>query len=171
MIKFYYIVRCSQCGTPQYIREDQKTRTCPKCRKRIKCNVLKKLANAQSAQEAIKIVQSLKTPNKYEAKIELLKSRLQGSKRSNESVFGNLISELLLVFPNQLPKKELLVQASKLDITEEEVESFLEQLNKKGLVLINKDFRPNHSGLLLKFPSIPFTFGKISVKKVSKKKL
>ncbi|MHA1612546.1 MAG: DUF1922 domain-containing protein [Promethearchaeota archaeon] len=166
MIKFYHIVKCNNCGLAQFIREDQKTRFCPKCNKKLKCNQLKVLDKAQSPLEAVQIVQSMKISNKFEKKIDIIKSQLQGPKKSSkEKIFGDLISGLIPLFPNNIPKQYLLDQAIKMDLLEEDVENLLEKLHEAGLVIINRDFRPGNNDIVLKFPSIPFSVGKITVKK------
>ncbi|WP_457557737.1 DUF1922 domain-containing protein [Candidatus Harpocratesius sp.] len=169
LITVYYVVRCSNCGTPQYIRETQKTRTCPKCRKKIKCQTLKILAKAENIHEALQIVQTMKSPNKYELKIEEFKAKLQGTKKNQEILLGDLLSELILLFPNQLPKSYLIENAKNIGLDLKKLEANLLKLSQAGLMLINKDFRPGSTDLLLKFPSIPFTFGKINIRKKSKK--
>ncbi|MHA1673969.1 MAG: DUF1922 domain-containing protein [Promethearchaeota archaeon] len=166
MMKFYYIVKCNKCGLAQFILDSQKTRICPKCRKKLRCNQLKVLDKAESPLEAVQIVQSMKLPNEFEKKIDIIKSQLQGKKKaSKEKIFGDLLSGLISLFPNHLPKQYLLTHALKMDLSEEDVETFLEKLHVAGLVIINRDFRPGNKDVVLKFPSVPFTAGKISVKK------
>jgi len=126
---------------------------------------LKILAKAESVQEALQIVQHMKSPHKYELQIEKFKAKLQGTKKSEEVIIGDLLSELIQLFPNQLPKSYLIQAAENIELDLDTLEKNLEKLNQAGLVLINRDFRPNSHDFLLKFPSIPFTFGKIQVKK------
>lgn len=161
----YYVVRCSNCGTPQYIQESQKTRTCPKCRKKIKCTKLKIYAKAESIREALQIVQQMKSPNKYELRIEEFKAKLQGTKKNEDILLGELLSELIHIFPTQLPKSYLVQTAENLGLDLGRLETKISEMNQAGLILVNKDFRPNSNDLLISFPSLPFKFGQIRVHK------
>ena len=69
-------------------------------------------------------------------------------------ILGKLITELIAIFPNAMPFSYLIDKGVKeFGLPEEFIEKIIENLNKNGLVLINK---VNHQDVL-KFPAIPFS--------------
>jgi hypothetical protein len=167
----YKIIRCLECGTLQYIRDDQVTRSCPRCRYKIKCKSAKVFARADSEREASEIVRSMKTPGEITQRMSHLKSVLHKSSTGKNNLYpalGKIITQLLSVFPNAMPQSILISKAKEMLICENDIEilDILDKLNKEGLMLINKDFNNN---IILKFPSLPFTYGKIHVSKPNTK--
>jgi DNA-directed RNA polymerase subunit RPC12/RpoP len=55
------VVACSRCGGLLLAKADQKTRTCPYCGSKIVLDGAKKVASAEDAFEASKILRKLKT--------------------------------------------------------------------------------------------------------------
>jgi DNA-directed RNA polymerase subunit RPC12/RpoP len=55
------VVVCSRCGGLLLAKADQKTRTCPYCGHKVALDKAKKVASAENAYEASKILRKLKT--------------------------------------------------------------------------------------------------------------
>jgi DNA-directed RNA polymerase subunit RPC12/RpoP len=55
-----FVIVCSRCGNLLLAKADQKTRTCPHCNFSIFVEKAKKLASANTANEASEILRSLK---------------------------------------------------------------------------------------------------------------
>ena len=55
------VVACSRCGGLLLAKADQKTRTCPYCGSKVALDRAKKVASAEDAFEASKILRKLKT--------------------------------------------------------------------------------------------------------------
>jgi len=120
-------------------------------------------AKALTIKEASQLVRSMKTPNEIEQRINKLKILSSVTESQNKyHLIGKLITELLAIFPNTMPKFYLIEKGEKeLGLPEEFIEKVIENLNKMGLVLINKIGNKD----VLKFPSIPFSAmnGKLNV--------
>jgi len=56
----YFIVVCNKCGRLLLAKVPQKTRQCPHCQNRIYIERAKVVASAKTAQEASKLIQTLK---------------------------------------------------------------------------------------------------------------
>ena len=140
---------------PQYISSTQKSRRCPKCRTKINCARMNVFAKALTIKEASQLVRSMKTPNEIEQRINKLKTLSSTTESQNKyHLLGKLITELIAIFPNTMPKFYLIEKGEKeFGLQEEFIEKIIENLNKNGLVLINKINNED----VLKFPSIPFS--------------
>jgi len=57
----FLIVVCSKCGGLFLGRAEQKTRTCPYCGSKVDLSKAKRLASAENAYEASKILRKLKS--------------------------------------------------------------------------------------------------------------
>lgn len=140
---------------PQYILSSQRSRRCPKCRTHINCEKMKVFAKALTLKEASQLVRSMKTPREVEQRINKLKSFSSTPESQNKyHLLGKLITELIAIFPNTMPKFYLIDKGvNEFGLQEEFIENTIENLNKNGLVLINKI----NSKDVLKFPSLPFS--------------
>ena len=140
---------------PQYISSLQRTRRCPKCRTKLNCERMAVFAKALTINEASQLVRSMKTPKEIELRINKLKALSSTTKSQNKYLLlGKLITELIAIFPNTMPKFYLIEKGvNEFGLTEEFIEKILENLNKNGLVLINKVNNKD----VLKFPNIPFS--------------
>ena len=120
-------------------------------------------AKALTIKEASQLVRSMKTPNEVEQRINKLKTLSSVTDSQNKyHLLGKLITELLAIFPNTMPKFYLIEKGEKeFSLTEEFMEKVIENLNKIGLVLINNI----NNKVVLKFPSVPFSAmnGKLNV--------
>jgi DNA-directed RNA polymerase subunit M/transcription elongation factor TFIIS len=56
----YTIIVCHSCGQLLLAKDNQKTRHCPHCETRINTNGAKVVATARTAQEASKLIRTLK---------------------------------------------------------------------------------------------------------------
>jgi len=54
------VVVCSRCGGLLLARDEQKTRTCPHCGSKVALDKARKVASAETAQEASTILRKLK---------------------------------------------------------------------------------------------------------------
>ena len=140
---------------PQYISSSQRSRRCPKCRTKLNCKRMNVFAKALTINEASQLVRSMKTPKEIEQRINKLKALSSTTESQNKyQILGKLITELIAIFPNTMPKFYLLEKGvNEFGLPEEFIEKIIENLNKNGLVLIN---RVNNKDVL-KFPSIPFS--------------
>ena len=161
----FKIVKCSACGLPKYIRKRQKTMSCPRCRKRSNCQNLKIYDSAETELEASNIIRSMKTPDDIKQRLAILKTQFASQPSSPHELLGKLITELIATFPNAIPQTLLIEKATNLGLSSEFVEKTIAQLNQEGLVIINRDQTLNRIHELLKFPSVPFQFGKLNVKR------
>ena len=59
-LMMYLVIVCPKCGKLLLAYSNQKTRTCPYCRKRIVVSEAVKVAKAESARDASIIIQKLK---------------------------------------------------------------------------------------------------------------
>ena len=167
----YHIIRCNQCATPQYIKSTQKTRKCPRCGNRIKCQKMKVFIKANSVGEASDIVRTMKTPSEYRQRINTLKKKHSKTIKKNGfeyRVLGELITEFVAVFPRAISQQMFLNKCRELGIEEPNfVLDLLDELNQQGLVIKNKNAKGKTS---LFFPSLPFKYKKLYVKKPKLKK-
>src|SRR6056297_3418819 len=167
----YYIIHCNKCATPQYIKSGQKTRKCPYCGNRMVCKKMRIFAKTNSLQEANQIVRDIKTPTEVKKRISLIANKYKNAsnqKSFNYQLLGDLLSELIAVFPRALPESYLIQRAEMLGLKDEEfIEKILDQLNQHGLMTRNKDQKGR---MVLYFPSLPFKFKKLYVKKPKPKK-
>jgi len=140
---------------PQYISSSQRSRRCPKCRTHINCERMKVFAKALTIKEASQLVRSMKTPKEIEERINKLKVFSSASESQNRfQLLGKLITELIAIFPNTMPLSYLIDKGVKeFDLPQDFIEKIIENLNKNGLVLINKVNNQD----VLKFPSLPFS--------------
>jgi hypothetical protein len=161
----YLIVKCSNCGTVQYIGKDQKTRVCPRCKARLVCKDLRVFDTADSITEASQLVRSMKSPQEISQRLARLRANQQSPNSDKYKILGHLITELLAIFPNAMPKHLLVEKALELNIPLEFLEKILQTLHNEGLMLINKDSTNHNTHFILKFPSVPFSLGKLYVKK------
>jgi hypothetical protein len=165
ILKMYKIIICNKCSTPQYVRKTQKHRKCPRCGYNISCQKSKSFGEAETEPEASQVVRNMKTPGEIGQRLAKLQAKHQNQTSSvnNYKILSNLITEMIGVFPQAMPQNLLLENAKKLGIEDELfILNLIEKMNLEGLVLINKDFRHN---VVLKFPKVPFSFGKLSVHK------
>jgi hypothetical protein len=162
----FKVIGCPKCKTIQYVKKDQKTRICTQCGHHIDCLKSPILSKANTEKEAQATVKSMKTPNdiilklkQYQQKIDYTKSQ----RGDNYQILGDLITKLLEFFPNAIPESILFEQAvdSGLD-NREFITQILNELQNVGNLIINLDFQNNR---LLKFINVPFSYGKISIKK------
>ena len=118
-------------------------------------------AKALTIHEASQLVRSMKTPKEFEQRINKLKASSSATESQNKyQLLGKLITELIAIFPNAMPRSYLIDKGVKeFGLPEEFIEKIIENLNKDGLVLINRV----NSQDVLKFPSIPFSIGKLYV--------
>ncbi len=161
----FKIIICNKCSTPQYIRKSQKHRKCPRCGYNIPCEKSKSFGEAESEMEASQIVRNMKTPGEIGQRFAKLRAKYQSQKANsnNYEILGNLITEMIGVFPKAMPRQLLIDNALKLGLDDLDfIIDILEKMNLEGLVLINKDHQNNE---ILKFPTIPFSFGKLYVRK------
>ena len=112
-------------------------------------------ARALTINEASQLVRSMKTPREIEQRINKLKAFSSTSESQNKfQLFGRLITELIAIFPNAMPRLYLIDKGvNEFELQEEFIENTIEILSKNGLVLINKINNQD----VLKFPSIPFS--------------
>ena len=112
-------------------------------------------AKALTIHEASQLVRSMKTPKEFEQRINKLKASSSATESQNKyQLLGKLITELIAIFPNAMPRSYLIDKGVKeFGLPEEFIEKIIENLNKDGLVLINRV----NSQDVLKFPSIPFS--------------
>ena len=112
-------------------------------------------AKALTIHEASQLVRSMKTPKEIELRINKLKASSSATQSQNKyQLLGKLITELIAIFPNAMPRSYLIDKGVKeFGLQEEFIEKIIENLNKDGLVLINRV----NSQDVLKFPSIPFS--------------
>jgi len=112
-------------------------------------------AKALTIHEASQLVRSMKTPKEIELRINKLKAISSATQSQNKyQLLGKLITELIAIFPNAMPRSYLIDKGVKeFGLLEEFIEKIIENLNKDGLVLINRV----NSQDVLKFPSIPFS--------------
>ena len=122
---------------------------------------MKVFAKALTIKEASQLVRSMKTPKEIEQRINKLKVFSSTSESQNRyQLLGKLITELIAIFPNTMPLSYLIDKGVKeFELPEEFIEKIIENLNKNGLVLINKVNNQD----VLKFPSLPFSAGKLYV--------
>ena len=59
-MKTTLIIECTKCGNLLLATEDQKTRTCPYCNKRIEVRKAKHIASAKNPYEASNILKKIK---------------------------------------------------------------------------------------------------------------
>ena len=150
----------------QYILEGQTSRTCPKCKTRLKCKDLKVFEKALSVTEASQLVREIKSPKEIWGRVDRFRANHKQTNLDDLSLLGELITELISIFPNALPKALLLAKAIELGISEDRVEGILISMNQKGAVLINKSKnQQQETESFLKFPAIPINFGKLHIKK------
>lgn len=116
---------------------------------------MKVYAKALTIKEASQLVRSMKTPSKIEQRINAIKRFSSASESNNKfQLLGKLITELLAIFPIAMPKEYLIDKGVKeLGLQGEFIEEVIENLNKSGLVLVNKF----NNKYILKFPSLPFS--------------
>jgi len=161
----YKIIRCNKCSTPQYVRKTQKHRKCPRCGYNISCQKSQAFGEAETEPEASQVVRNMKTPGEIGQRLASLQAKYQAPRSSSNQyeLMGNLITEMMGVFPKAMPRQLLLDNAKKLGIDDTDfVNKLIDKMNLEGLVLINKDFQHNE---VLKFPKVPFAFGKLYVRK------
>ena len=139
--------------------------SCPRCRKRSNCSTLKVFDSAETELEASEIIRSMKTPDEIKQRIAILKTQITSPTSSPLDLLGKLLTELIATFPNAIPQTLLFEKALSLGLTAEFMEKTLAQLHQEGLVIINRDKTLHQKHDLLKFPSIPFHFGKLYVKR------
>ncbi len=139
--------------------------SCPRCRKRSNCSTLKILDSAETALEASNIIRSMKTPDDIKQRLAILKTQLTSQTSSPHDLLGKLFTELIATFPNAIPRTLMMEKATNLGLSPEFVEKIIAQLNQEGLVIINRDQTLHRTHELLKFPSVPFQFGKLHVKR------
>jgi hypothetical protein len=139
--------------------------SCPRCHKRSNCSTLKILDSAETELEASNIIRSLKTPDDIKQRLAILKTQLTSQSSSPHDLLGRLLTELIATFPNAIPQTLLIEKATNLGLSPEYVEKIIAQLNQEGLVIINRDQTLHQTHELLKFPSVPFKFGKLNVKR------
>lgn len=89
---------------------------------------------------------------------------------NKDILLGQLISELLKIFPNAMPEDFLIEKAIELELDEKYVKDIISKLNERGLVIITKDDSNKSKKKILKFPSIPFKFGKLYITNTNKTK-
>ena len=65
------IIRCLKCNTPQYIKEGQQTRICPRCGIRIQCKKMKVYYKTNTIREANLLVRYLKTPKEVRKNLKI----------------------------------------------------------------------------------------------------
>ncbi|MHA1720468.1 MAG: hypothetical protein ACTSWX_00610 [Promethearchaeota archaeon] len=116
---------------------------------------MKVYAKALTIKEASQLVRSMKTPSKIEQRINAIKRFSSASESNNKfQLLGKLITELLAIFPIAMPKEYLIDKGVKeLGLQGEFIEEVIENLNKSGLILVNKF----NNKYILKFPSLPFS--------------
>ena len=116
---------------------------------------MKVFAKALTIKEASQLVRSMKTPREVEQRINKLKSLSSTPESQNKyHLLGKIITELIAIFPNTMPKFYLIDKGvNEFGLQEEFIENTIENLNKNGLVLINKVNNKD----VLKFPSLPFS--------------
>jgi formylmethanofuran dehydrogenase subunit B len=152
------------CGTPQYIKKDQRHRKCPRCDKQLDCNKHKAIAWAETINEAIEIVKELKTPAEMQQRIFELKHKIQNTSnaiRDNYALLGDLITELLYTFPNSMPQSIIIQKAIEIGLEDQEfITTTLNAINQKGDVLINQDQRGNK---VYKFINLPIYYQKLKI--------
>jgi len=107
----------------------------------------------------------MKSPDDVMQRMAILKTQYSSPTSNPHSLLGKLISELIATFPNAIPKSLLLEKAESIGIPAEFVDKTIIQLHQEGLVIINRDKTLNRKHELLKFPSVPFHFGKLMVKR------
>ena len=139
--------------------------SCPRCRKRSNCSTLKILDSAETALEASNIIRSMKTPDDVKQRLAILKTQLTSQTSGPHELLGKLFTELIATFPNAIPRTLMMEKATNLGLSPEFVEKIIAQLNQEGLVIIKRDQTLHQAHELLKFPSVPFHFGKLSVKR------
>ncbi len=111
-------------------------------------------AKALTIHEASQLVRSMKTPKEIEQRINKLKAFSSTESQNKYQLLGKLITELIAIFPNNMPKFYLIEKGvNEFGLPEEFIEKIIENLNKNGLVLINKVNNQD----VLKFPSLPFS--------------
>ena len=134
--------------------------------------MLKILDSAETEQDASNIIRSMKTPDDIKQRLAILKTQLTSQTSSPHDLLGKLLTELIATFPNAIPRTLLIDKATNLGLSTEFVDEILGQLHQEGLVIINRDKTLHQTHKLLKFPSVPFHFGKLIVKRpVSLKQL
>lgn len=162
----FKVIGCPKCKTIQYIKKDQKTRICTQCGQQINCLKSPVLTKANSEKEAQAIVKSMKTPNEVVLKLKQYQQKMEVNKsqrRDNYQILGDLISQLLEIFPRAIPEAILLKQAADSGLDDREfITHILSEFQSIGNLIINLDFQNNR---LLKFINVPFSYGKISIKK------
>lgn len=164
----FLIIECSRCGTPQYIRLGQHTRICPKCNLHINCQTVKPLTRVSSEKEAVECIQSMKTPNELEERIKKVRNLIKKNeniKQDKSLLFSNLISELLGLFPNAMPKKIIYIKAAEINLDSDFVTKLIKELESNGFLLNSVDFQNNE---IIKFINLPITLGNIHIKKPKK---
>ena len=107
----------------------------------------------------------MKTPDEIKQRMTLLKTQFSSQTSNSLDLFGKLLTELIATFPNAIPQVLLHEKALNLGLSADFVEKTIDQLHLAGLVIINRDKTLNTKHNLLKFPSIPFHFGKLYVKR------
>ncbi len=124
---------------------------------------MKVFAKAESIREASDLVRSMKTPSEVGQRIARLKAVNSTDSTNKYNLLGILITELIAVFPNALPLRMLVSKGMELGLEEDFIIKTMDHLNHQGLVLKNKDSTNNKSHMILKFPNIPFSDGKLQV--------
>ena len=162
-IFIFSIIRCIECGNPQYVRRGQKSRICPRCHTRLNIVKLKIFDSTESIKEANELIRKLKTPPEYEQRIAALQSTQGLKSTSSPEILGRVISELLVTFPNVISKALLVEKAIAIGLDFPIIENILLQLHDAGLMVEKPVISSDPRGLLLKFPAVPFTFGKLHV--------
>lgn len=129
----------------------------------MKVQTLKVFAKAESVKEASDLVRSMKTPSEIGQRLARLKSETSSNMTNKYNLLGNLITELIAVFPNAIPFQMLISKGAELGLEDDFILKTIDHLNHQGLVLKNQDNTNFQSHLILKFPNIPFTEGKLHV--------
>jgi DNA-directed RNA polymerase subunit RPC12/RpoP len=70
-MKTTLIITCTKCGNPLLATNDQKTRTCPYCNKRIDVKKAKHITSAKNPYEASKILKNIKKQKRFNHQTEL----------------------------------------------------------------------------------------------------
>jgi len=160
------IIKCMNCGTPQYIKKGQGSRKCPRCEKQLDCQKHKALAWASTINEAIEIVKELKTPAEMQQRIYELKQKIHQNAQPNQDkykILGDLITELLYTFPNSMPQSILHQKATEIGLDDQEfIASILNAIHQQGNVLINHDQRGN---VVYKFVNLPIFYQKLKIQR------
>ena len=129
----------------------------------LKVQKLKVFAKAESVKEASDLVRSMKTPSEVGQRIARLKAETSSDTTNKHHLLGNLITELIAVFPNAIPLQMLVSKGVDLGLEEEFILKTIDHLNHQGLVLKNQDNTNFQSHMILKFTNVPFTEGKLHV--------